>query len=453
MKKICLILTILMLLRLNAQIQITQSHMPSIGDTIRYSISTSVNTDFTLTGTNYSWNYSNLNLSSQDIYKFQSLLSTPYSTLAFTGMPVGAIGYKVADSIGQGQIAFKNIYNFYDKKSTGWSAVGTGFTLSAIPMPAGGVYNDKDEIYLFPLKYGDHDSSTFDVTTLLGNIIVKLGTFRQKGYRINDVVGWGTITTPYGNNINCIKVRSVVFETDSLKITTPAINLGFVSNRVEYRWLSTSEKIPLLEVSGTEVNGNFTPLTIRYRDNYRSSNPSPFIPRVRFDADRYIGSEGKDTFKFLNNTTPSIGNSYKWTITPSTGVRYTAGSETSAEPRLIFDSSGYFTVKLEAQNIAGTDDSTAVNMIQIIKLNPGDINSVKRELLPFYPNPSSGVLHFSDLILAGKTCRIFDMNGKLLLQEIIGTDLLIRTANIAPGNYFLLISDTNYIYQTQITIQ
>ena len=91
-------------------------------------------------------------INTQDIYKFQSLLQTPYSTLAFTGMPFGAIGYKVADSIGQGQAALKNIYNFYDKKSSGWSAVGTGFTPAAIPFPAGGVYKDKDEIYQKLLK-------------------------------------------------------------------------------------------------------------------------------------------------------------------------------------------------------------------------------------------------------------------------------------------------------------
>jgi hypothetical protein len=37
-----------------------------------------------------------------------------------------------------------------------------------------------------------------------------------------------------------------------------------------YKWLSTSEKIPLVEISGTEVAGNFAPQYIRYRDNHRS---------------------------------------------------------------------------------------------------------------------------------------------------------------------------------------
>ena len=172
-----------------AQIQITQANMPSINDTIRYSVSNSNSLNFIQTGANYAWDYSTLNRTSQDLYRFQALLSTPYATLAFTGMPAGAIGYKIADSIGAGQASFKNLYNFYEKKSTGWSAVGTGFTLSALPFPAGGVYKDKDEIYTFPLNYNDKDSTTFEVSTPLGNALFKLGTFKQKGYRINTVEG------------------------------------------------------------------------------------------------------------------------------------------------------------------------------------------------------------------------------------------------------------------------
>lgn len=254
----------------HAQITITQANMPALNDTIRYSNSNSVTLDFSVTDSNYQWDFSSLKSLSQDVYKFQALTSTPYATLAFTGMPIGAIGYKIADSVGQGQSAIKNIYTFFEKKSSGWSAVGTGFTLSALPFPAGGVYKDKDEIYTFPLKYLDKDSTTFEVKTPLGNQFLQLGYYKQKGYRLNFVEGYGTITTPYASNIPCLKIKSLIVEIDSFIIPSQNISFGFPNIRTEYKWLSLTEKIPMLEAIGTTVAGKFTPQQVRYRDYYRA---------------------------------------------------------------------------------------------------------------------------------------------------------------------------------------
>ena len=260
----------LMFLNCTAQITITQNHMPSLNDTIRYSSSNSTGLDFVITGSNFNWDYSALKWTNQDVYKFQALTSTPYSALAFTGMPLGAIGYKIADSIGQGQTAIKKIYTFFEKKSTGWSAVGTGFTPAMLPFPAGGVYKDKDEIYTFPLNYLDQDSSTFEVKTPLGNQFLQLGYYKQKGYRLNTVEGFGSISTPYANNIACLKIKSIIVEIDSVIVPSQNITFGFPNTRVEYKWLSTTEKIPMLEATGSLIAGKFTPQQIRYRDYFRS---------------------------------------------------------------------------------------------------------------------------------------------------------------------------------------
>ncbi|MBL7837788.1 MAG: T9SS type A sorting domain-containing protein [Bacteroidetes bacterium] len=437
-----------------AQIQITQANMPSINDTIRYSVAIGSNLDFVKTGANFHWDYSGLGLASQDIYKFQALTSTPYATLAFTGMPFGAIGYKIADSIGAGQFAFKNLYNFFDKKSTGWRAVGTGYTLSVLPLPAGGVYSDPDEVYSFPLNYNDEDSTTFAVTTILGNQFLQLGTLKQKGYRLNFVEGWGTITTPYGSNINCLKIKSVVYEIDSLKISTPAFNVGIPVTRVEYKWLSTTEKIPVLEVIGTELGGTFTPTQIRYRDNYRtSSGNNNNGPRVSFDADKYMGTEGKDTFYFINTTRPNIGNTYKWTFTPSKGVRFVGGtSSASARPIVVFDSAGVFTVKLEASNLGGTDDSTASNMITISKRdNNQSIAHLSSKGLTVYPNPVKDYIQLDVQLPAFTPYFIYDLSGKLLMVNHITEDnKTIDCTQLISGQYLLVIRTGDLILYTQI---
>jgi len=450
MKKTYLICLIMLSVKLQGQIQITQAHMPSIGDTIRYSVSNSTALNYKSTGANYSWDYKTLSMSSQDVYRFQALLSTPYSTLAFTGMPLGAIGYKIADSIGSGQAAFKNIYNFYDKKSTGWSAVGTGFTLSALPLPAGGVYKDKDEIYTFPLNYNDQDSTTFEVTTPLGNQFLQLGTFKQKGYRINKVEGWGTISTPYANNVNCLKIKSRVVETDSLKVTSLSLNVGFQANRVEYRWLSTSEKIPLLEVTGTEIAGVFTPGSIRFRDNYRAPNTLPFGPRARFTVNRNSGVAGKDTFSLYNQSTPGFGNSYLWTITPAAGVRYvSASSNTAQDPDIVFDSAGVYSVKLQTTNFSGTDDSTATNMITVSGKNTQSVHASLLSGTGIYPNPVQNSISFSDASLAGKDCHLFDAKGRLILKTAIPSDLKLDLSGLKAGNYSLLITGQETFILTQ----
>lgn len=450
MKKICFLIGLIWAQYSQAQIQITQAHMPSIGDTIRYSVSNNTTLNFKQTGANFSWNYSTLNRISQDLYRFQALTSTPYATLAFTGMPFGAIGYKIADSIGTGQVAFKNIYNFFEKKSTGWNAVGTGFTISALPFPAGGVYKDKDEIYTFPLNYNDQDSTTFEVSTPLGNQLFQLGTFKQKGYRINQVEGWGNIQTPYGSNIACLKIKSRIVEIDSLKITTPSTNIGFASNRVEYKWLSTAEKIPVLEVTGTEINGIFTPNTIRYRDTYKAVSSSPLLPKIKFTANAYTGKAGKDTFTLNNLSSPNFGLTYQWTITPNQGVRYIGSSSTSKSPKLIFDSAGVYSVKLQATNLAGSSDSTAANMITISKDPVTDIINTQVGNLVVYPIPTHNVLNFTQTEFKQAVCRIFNSSGQLVQTSIIDEQLSVSTETLASGNYTIVVSMPNLIYYTQI---
>ena len=449
MNKYLLVLVMSAALQLGAQIQITQSHMPSINDTIRYSSATGGTFNFKQTGANYNWNYSNLGITGQGLYNYQAVTSTPYSILLLSKLPFGAIGYKVADSIGSGQLAFKNLYNFFEKKSTVWRAVGTGFTLSALPVPTGGIYSDYDEIFTLPLNYNDSDFTTFQVTTPLGNQLITLGSYKQKGTRTNKVEGWGSITTPYGSNIACLKIKSTVTEIDSIKLSTPAINLGFPADRVEYKWLSTSEKIPVLEVVGTEIGGVFTPNQIRYRDRFRSAGSSPLGPRIKFDADKYVGKAGKDTFYFINQSRPNIGNTYQWSFTPNKGIRYVEGtSATSGTPIVVFDSAGVYSVNLKGTNFGGSNDSTATNMITIQRDgNNQSIAQVKASALEVYPNPVGNTLYLNQTELIGFTAYIFDYSGKLLQQSVINETLTVPCNNLSGGQYILVLrSETGLFY-------
>ena len=254
-----------------SQISITSANMPSAGDTIRYStVQTASGINFKATGENKSWDFSSLKSASQDIYDYKNSTTTPY----VLNFGFSALGLKIADSLGSGQMSFKNVYTFFKKSTAKWEAVGIGFQLSAVPLPQAGKHTNTDEIYQFPLNYKDKDSATFALKVPLTLAIVNIGNYFQDGNRVNTVDGWGTISTPYKSNVACIRIKSIITETDSLAIAISGqapINFAFPNNRVEYKWLCITEKIPMLEVSGTEIGGTFTPTTIRYRDNYRAT--------------------------------------------------------------------------------------------------------------------------------------------------------------------------------------
>lgn len=256
------------LIKLSAQISITSTNMPVINDTFRVSIaSLSSVGDYTATGANYIWDFSTLDSTNQQIRKFQPGSSTPYAFYFFPPK----YGEKTLDSIpipSFSGFSIKNIYSFYRKNSTtSFNAEGMGLTMNGIPV---GVTNsDEDELYFFPLNFGDRDSSTFKMSTPTTTMIPF--SYKKQGYRITEVDGWGTITTPYGT-APCLRVVTTQYSKDTITINAlmpPFNKFGFPNNMRSYQWLTLGERIPYLEVSGNVVGGNFTPTQARYRDVIR----------------------------------------------------------------------------------------------------------------------------------------------------------------------------------------
>lgn len=256
--------------KLSAQspISITSINMPVINDTFRVSLaSLSSIGAYTATGANYSWDFSTLDSTNQQIRKFQPGSSTPYAFYFFPPK----YGEKTLDSIpipSFTSFSIKNIYSFYRKNSTSsFNAEGMGLTMNGIPV---GVTNsDEDELYYFPLNYGDRDSSTFKMSTPTTTMIPF--SYKKEGYRITEVDGWGTITTPYGT-APCLRVVTTQYSKDTVTINAimpPFNKFGFPNNMRSYQWLTLGERIPYLEVSGNVVGGNFTPTQARYRDVIR----------------------------------------------------------------------------------------------------------------------------------------------------------------------------------------
>jgi hypothetical protein len=256
-----------------AQITITNTSMPLSGDTIRYSTAP-VNSvgNYTATGANYVWDFSTLTPNGQKLRAFKASSLTPYSFFFFPPK----YGELVTDTVKlpvtvPGIPTITDIYNFYKKTAVMFSTEGIGIKLSGIPVP--NFFTDEDELYNFPLNYTDRDSTTFKFSTVTSTLIPFV--YKKQGYRITEADGWGSITTPYGT-VNCLRVITTQYSMDTLRgsltvgtFTVP-VNVGFPNYQRSYQWLTTTEKIPYLEVSGNLVGTNFTPTQVKYRDHIQS---------------------------------------------------------------------------------------------------------------------------------------------------------------------------------------
>lgn len=266
-KSLLFIVVVFSSIHLKSQISITSNNMPVIGDTVRYSVArlTSVG-NYTATGANYNWNFSTLDSTGQGIRKFVPSSATPYSFYFF-----GKYGEKTLDSVPVPGFSIKNLYSFYKKNGTSsFNAEGLGVTISGAPIGASPEASNDDELYFFPLNYSDRDSSTFRFSTPSFSAI-PFG-YKKHGYRITEADGWGTITTPYGTE-TCLRVVTTQYAIDTIIINAlpaPFNKISYPNYVRSYQWLTLTERIPYLEVSGNVVGGNFTPNQARYRDVIRT---------------------------------------------------------------------------------------------------------------------------------------------------------------------------------------
>lgn len=434
--------------QLKAQISITQQHLPSSGDTIRYSNAGPGQFNFRQTGANTKWDFSELEPVSQDVYAYKGSTQTPY----LLNFGFSAIGLKIADSLGTGELQLIDVYNFFRKSSSVWNNVGIGFRYSSIPLPQSGKHSDEDEIYRLPLNYRDSAKTTFNVAVPIVVLLVPAGNFYQRGTRETVVDGWGTISTPYASNVNCIRVRSVIEQRDSVAITQPALNFGFPSTRVEYKWLSTTEKIPLLEVSGTEVNGNFTPTLIRYRDIPRII-VSPLAPEADFSADKTSIQPGESVkFNDLSTRNP---NSWQWTITPANGWQFINGTNnTSRNPEVRFNQEASYSVSLRATNLAGSGTTTKNNLVNV-QGNPANVSSSENFRVKLYPVPAGDWIQL-EYTKDMRMIMIYDPAGRLMQMEPLSecsSSMQIDVRNWPAGIYQLVALDGTNTYVQSFIVQ
>ena len=271
MKKLLLLHTIFFTSALSAQISITSADMPNAGDSVLISVTTAIDTnDITLTGANYTWDYSTLVPDFQRFEKFDSPSTFPFPfNLLFNPLNTSyGNENNILTTLPLPGVSLDMAYDFLKESSTTFRQIGAGYTINGIPLPF--LYSSDDVIYNFPVDYLDTDSCDYK----FGLPIPSIGYYGQKGHRVNVVDGWGTVKTPFGT-FNALRVKSTISAIDTIALDA----LGFGTNiprplRYEYKWLATAKQIPVLKVDANFVGGNIVVTNVEYIDSIIPGVPS-----------------------------------------------------------------------------------------------------------------------------------------------------------------------------------
>ena len=423
------------------QISINKSNMPSSGLTVEYSTARPTNIDVSKTGADVTWDYTKIVNVDDAKEEYISSLKTPYIlSFGFT-----TFGKKMTDTIGFGDFQFKNIYNFYQSSNASYRDVGMGFQFAALPLPQTGKHTDPDEIYVFPLEYGDVDSTTFDVEVPI-SAGIKIGSFYRTGTRVTTVDGWGTISTPYKSNVPCLRVKSVITELDSIRVTTPSINFGQTITRIEYKWLSTTEKIPMLTITGNVIAGTFTATSVQYRNEWSSVTPIT----VDFESDKVSPKQG--AVVSFTNKSDGVDLSYTWSLSPSTGFIFVNGTSANHEnPKIVFQDTGWYDVTLTATGNNGSKAETKSRYIHVLDKN-SSVDLLSENSILVFPNPTSDVIHVNLSNSDETRLKLTSADGQEVYKITFIDDTTIPVMNVSPGLYLLHLQNETGVITRRVIV-
>ena len=241
-----------------AQITIESSDMPSPGDTVR--LSTGLNTDFidyTETGENFVWNFSQLIPVIQTVDTFVPPSETPFYYQIFFAL-YSNLAHRYMRDIPIPGFELTDIYYYFKNESSKFSNIGYAVSISGFPIPIR--FDHPDVFYRFPLHYGDVDSSASHFAFGVDDF----GYVLIDRTRKNKVDGWGTITTPFGT-FETLRIKSDVHEFDSIYIDSLQMGIPLDRYYTEYKWLAKGQKEPVLQITTDYLGG----AVVVYRDSAR----------------------------------------------------------------------------------------------------------------------------------------------------------------------------------------
>lgn len=263
MVKIVFLSTLTMLsLISSAQITISNNDMPNVNDIYHISITANLQgNNPALTGTNFLWDYSQLQATIQRSDTFVTVSSTPFAYQYYFNNILLYPNHKANYAIKGNDINFQvvnitDVYDFYKNSSSQYTNVGFGSNINGVPSSTQRIPVDVQHV--FPLNYNNNNISYSEFLVSIPTV----GDYGQSQERIDTVDGWGSLITPFGT-FNCLRVKSILNITDTLY--TSQFGTGFSFPRpqqIEYKWLAANSGVPVLKITTTSGSSQ-----IEYQDN------------------------------------------------------------------------------------------------------------------------------------------------------------------------------------------
>ena len=370
-----------------AQGPYTVAEFGAVGDSLFY---TSVNVDtstlnFAQAGTNTNWNFSSLAPTTQFNFDFLNPLTAGYRASFLTectgaGGTAGAcntqfnaltnVAFRDLNNINIQGTVFTNVttHDLKTANSLEVNILGVTTKISGVNVPFTCKYNTPDVLYVFPINYGNRDSSvssyTIDLTARGVNFI-----YHEHSKRVNYADAYGTLTSPYAFYSSTVRLRSYILHTDTLVYNNAVIPIAPYTS-FEYSWFNAAFKAPVFTASGVFQGQQEKFQKVTYLDTIHClqphaaehHNPAPGIINP---------STGNVTVNFTNGSTNA--NSYQWNFgNPASGI---LNNSTAVNPNHTYDSAGTYQIELIACNTACIPKKCDTGIYTINVLDSGQIRA------------------------------------------------------------------------------
>lgn len=323
-----------------AQSTYNSNDLVANGDTVYLTGAQVSGQNFDTTGANVFWDYSALTGNTQRVLAWRAPNQTGFSFVQWPYL-YNASNVNTSSTDGRtimiGNLEYSDPNEFYlnnslvlEQRASSYK-IGVGSTTFNVK----NVYSSADVVYTFPLNYGNIDSSLASFTTSVSSLYYRESSIK----RVNRVTGWGSVTTPYGNFANTLKLESYITQIDSIAVDTLQPFQDTIYTR-ELKWMDPSKGYPVLTVTQLKVGNTYITNKVEYMDNKQYFQPAALF--VYYPVSPFMG----DTVLFQNLSTNAT--SYSWNFDDSgSGINNTS---VVTNPEHTFANPGIYNVTLIAFN-------------------------------------------------------------------------------------------------------
>ena len=211
-----------------AQINITSTYSPVIGDRFAYSSVDTNNVQPGSSGANQNWSFTFINVASDStVLNYVSPNSTPYAA-SFPSATVAQYQQSASS------------YTYFSSSATQLINHGVGNSSSVV------VNSNPQVVMQFPFTYNSNFSDNFQAQFTTSGIT----TYRRGTISVNGDA-YGTISLPTGTFSNALRVKTVQTIVDSTVIGTFSnITTSVITT---YSWYNGANKFPLFQITNSTI--------------------------------------------------------------------------------------------------------------------------------------------------------------------------------------------------------